>query len=114
MSEDNQQVCKNKSCDTKRRFAWRSYFKLLEEYETMCDKMSSMSRRILQLEGECKEVSLPEHFKNELLESSKCLDCIVCYDTMTKQTFTLTKCFHKICKNCISKLDKCPVCRKKL
>lgn len=115
MSNNNrEQTCKNSSCEFKRKYAWRSYFKVLEDYEDLSRRFRDLSRRVLALEGDNKEIELPDHFKNELVENMKCLDCVVCYEVMTKQTFTLTKCYHKICKNCVAKLDKCPICRKKL
>lgn len=114
MSSNREQICNNSSCEYKRKYAWRSFFRILRDYEELSRKFRDLSSKILELESENKQIELPDHFKNELMENMKCLDCVVCYEPMTKQTFSLTKCFHKICKNCLSQLNKCPICRQKL
>jgi hypothetical protein len=107
-----------KKIESQRRRAWRCYYQTEELlYETIINHNEKIKNLIIRFEEE--KMEFPIHFKNELLESLKDLDCPVCFEPMTKETFGLTKCFHKVCKPCVNLLkndpeSKCPICRNKI
>ena len=45
---------------------------------------------------------------------NKELECPICLDTIKKDDLVFSNCGHKYCKGCLSKLDKCGICRKKI
>jgi len=80
-----------KKIDAQRKRAWRCYYQAEELlYETITTYNEKIKNLLTQA-----QVEFPAHFKNELLESLKDLDCPICLEPMTKDTFGLTKCFHK-------------------
>ncbi len=36
------------------------------------------------------------------------IECSICFDLTNNKTV----CYHDVCKNCIKKIYKCPICRK--
>lgn len=106
-----------KRLDTGRRYAWRSYYQLMNQQFELVGKYNTLLRQFEEIESK-NNFELPSHFKEEMIERLKELECPVCLDTMTKETFNYTPCFHKVCKNCIEAVknttNKCPICRKKL
>jgi len=70
------------------------------------------------MELESKNVDLPMHIHLEMVSCLKDLECPVCLQHMTQETFTLTPCAHKVCKPCTQEIrardSKCPICRRKI
>jgi len=115
MSQPNN--CKScKKLEAQRKVGWRSYFQTQELLFEALRTHTQQLREIQRLTEEAK-MEIPTHFKEELVKSLKELECPICYDEMTMETFTLTKCFHKLCKPCLEKLrmnGRCPICRTNL
>uniref|UniRef100_A0A6C0J8E5 RING-type domain-containing protein n=1 Tax=viral metagenome TaxID=1070528 RepID=A0A6C0J8E5_9ZZZZ len=86
----------------------RQYFDLLEHIKkkTNIDKLISPPS--------CFVESVTELYD----EANKKLECNICLEIMTKQTFAFTNCFHIMCINCIKRLSKdrkhCPTCRRNM
>ena len=114
--------CNNCSALEKRRKAgWRNYFIMVEKYVELNSRYMDLVARInqeAQVVEEKNQFILPTHFLEELTENLKELECPVCLENMTKDTFNLTMCFHKVCKGCCEEIKnttkKCPICRKKI
>jgi hypothetical protein len=106
-----------KKSDTGRRYAWRAYYQLLNEQFELAQKYTNLLGQIQEIESK-NNFELPAHFKEEMITCLKELECPVCLDAMTKETFNYTSCFHKVCKICVEAVktttNKCPICRKKL
>jgi len=110
--------CKNcASLESRRRMGWRNYFSMVNEYVDLSNRYREVVERLNSM-TEQKEIILPNHFLEELVENMKQLECPVCFENMTKDTFSLTRCYHKMCKTCIEQVknttNKCPICRKSL
>lgn len=56
---------------------------------------------------------VPVHFQMELAQVATLMgwECAVCMESLAGERFHLTPCFHKVCRVCAPKLDRCPVCR---
>lgn len=103
--------------DMGRRYAWRQYYQLLgEEYQHVL-RYNRLLNELQEIEAK-NNFELPPHFKQEMVECLKELECPVCLEMMTAETFNYTTCFHKVCKPCVesvkSSSKKCPICRKKI
>jgi hypothetical protein len=107
-----------KKLDAQRRHAWRSYFEVQGLLYNAMQENARLSQQMHDIvQQPIMDGIIPNHFKAELVQNLKELDCPVCLETMTHETFTLTKCFHKICKPCRDQLQHsglCPMCRKNL
>jgi restriction endonuclease len=108
---------KCKRLDAGRRFAWKLYYQLLEEQFELSQKHNQLLRQFQEIESK-NDFILPPHFKDEMVQCLKELECPICMETMTKETFNYTQCFHKVCKKCVEQIKntskECPICRKKM
>ena len=104
--------------------AWISYYLMIENHIKMLEKQKTLIREIIVQNNpsfgfsEINRAKIPGHLMDELMPVFQKFNYPVCMETMTKDTFSLTKCFHKIYEDCIQKIkntsQKCPICRKKL
>ena len=60
--------CNNSTCEYRRKFAWRSYYQVLEQNYELARKLKEMSKNMVQSYEDSK-VEIPEHFKNEFMEN---------------------------------------------
>ena len=64
-----------------------------------------------------KEV-IPDFVENELKELMEKLkveiSCPICLDTLNPKKIKFSSCGHKYCETCLSKIEKCAVCRKQI
>jgi hypothetical protein len=101
--------------DARRRHAWKAYFEvqalLFDQMAENHQVMLRMTEKIRVLSEEHK-IEVPPHFSEELVQSLQDITCPICMDVMTKATFVLTRCFHKVCKPCMEQVNKCPICRR--
>ena len=60
--------------------------------------------------------AVPTHFQTELAQAAATLgwECSICLESLTVDRFHLTPCFHKVCRTCVTKIVRCPVCRRDL
>ena len=105
-----------KKLENQRKQAWRSYYQV---QRILFETIQENQKIVNQLRQLCDEqkMQIPPHFKDELVKNLKELECPICFETMTFETFALTKCYHKLCKSCLEKLrssGRCPVCRTNL
>ena len=61
---------------------------------------------------------LPRHISDVILEKKGKVDCSVCYDQVSAETYALSRCGHDYCGTCFQKIavlkPVCAVCRKEL
>lgn len=103
-----------KGCNVKekqRRLAWAKFYEVNDIYY---EDMNRMYEIISKLKEE-NEYEFPSHIKNEMIEMyedlKKKIECPICFENMNKENLYITKCGHKICKECYKQVDKCPICR---
>ena len=88
------------------RYAWAKYYEAKEE-----SHITSITR-VEYID------TLPEFVKAELVdmykELRKEIECPVCLEVIDIGVLKFTKCGHKYCEDCLSRLSDCAVCRKKL
>ena len=65
-----------------------------------------------------EETGIPEFIENELrdlmISLKKQIECPICYDELDAKDIKFSSCGHKYCGECLSKIDDCAVCRKKI
>jgi hypothetical protein len=97
--------------EKQRRVAWAKFYEITDWYYEDMNKMYEM---ITKLKEE-NDYEFPSHIKNEMLEMyddlKKKIECPICYENMNKDNLHITRCGHKICKECYKNVDKCPICR---
>jgi len=72
----------------------------------------------LKLKLEETETEFPAFVANELrdlmISLKKQIECPICMDELHAKDIKFSSCGHKYCQECLSKLDECAVCRKKI
>ena len=72
----------------------------------------------LKLKLEETETEFPAFVANELrdlmISLKKQIECPICMDELDAKDIKFSSCGHKYCQECLSKLDECAVCRKKI
>ena len=105
---------------TKSKMGWAAFYKA--EQETHRIKMKYYQRHIA-LTNQIKErdeekAHIPDFVKNELTEMIKELkkeiECPICYDILEPEKIKFSSCGHKYCETCLSKINECAICRKKI
>jgi late competence protein required for DNA uptake (superfamily II DNA/RNA helicase) len=81
--------------------------------------------KALKRRSESNATEVPQHLLTMIAElhttNNKLLECPICLNSINKKTLTSSKCGHLYCKDCMDKLKKepidkkkCAVCRKAL
>ena len=113
---------------SKSKKGWAAFYKSqtdnVRQTEALYSRINYLSGFVRNLaEGEtqneetAKEV-IPDFVENELkdmLEKLKVeISCPICLDTLDPKKIKFSSCGHKYCGTCLSKIDKCAVCRKQI
>jgi len=59
-------------------------------------------------------VFLQEELRDLMISLKKQIECPICMDELDAKDIKFSSCGHKYCQTCLSKLDECAVCRKKI
>ena len=61
---------------------------------------------------------IPDFVKNEITsmikELKKEIECPICYDILESKDIKFSSCGHKYCETCLSKINECAICRRKI
>lgn len=61
---------------------------------------------------------IPDFVKNEitslLKELKKEVECPICFEELKSEDIKFSSCGHKFCESCLSKINECAICRKKI
>jgi len=88
------------------RFAWAKY------YEVQNENHATTVSRVEKMES--LPIFVQEEIKSLYIELKKEVECPICYEVIDIGVLKFTKCGHKYCEDCLSKLYECAVCRKKI
>jgi hypothetical protein len=113
-----------KNLITKSKQGWAAFYKT----QTDCHfALSNLSFRIKMLQDSIEESDanqyersqeIPEFVKNEitelLKELKKEIECPICYEELKSDEIKFSSCGHKYCQDCLSKIEECAICRKKI
>lgn len=109
-----------KSQTKKAKIGWACYYQErdnhLRNIQELHSKIISMKNELEQKQKTENQDVFPIFVQNEIRELydmvNKELECPICLDTIKKDELVFSNCGHKYCESCLSKLDKCGVCRK--
>lgn len=101
-----------KKTEKSRAYAFAKYYNA--EYEKL-----EYQKQVVELFNKLKEESdnkVPDFLVEELKEmysiTKKEIECPICFDELNKDNIKFASCGHKFCDTCLSKIDKCAICRK--
>lgn len=98
----------------KEKKAWAMYYESVRQYFYLLQYIKDKTSNDVTKPPSCFVDTITELYN----EANKKLECIICTETMTKQTFAFTNCLHIMCINCIKEISKnkkqCPTCRRNL
>jgi hypothetical protein len=107
----------------KSKVGWAKYY--TAEAEAHQQNMD-LYHQIQQLKNQIKERDaplyekdhIPDFVKNEitelLKELKKNIECPICYEELKNDQIKFSSCGHKYCESCLSKINECAICRKKI
>jgi len=107
-----------KSLISKSKVGWACYYRA----EAMNHQLHLDYMKIIKsLENEIKSEdrhSVPDFVVNEiqglLTELKKQVECPICYEELNAEEIKFSSCGHKYCESCLSKINECAICRKKI
>lgn len=103
-----------KSLEKQKSYAFYRYYQA--EYEKH-EYQLQVAELFLKLK-ESNEAIVPDFLINELKDmyeiTKKEIECPICFTELKKEDIKFASCGHKFCGECLSKIDNCAICRKKL
>ena len=101
----------------KSKAGWASFYRA-EADAHQRDTLYLEAIHDLKLKLEETETEFPAFVANELrdlmISLKKQIECPICMDELDAKDIKFSSCGHKYCQTCLSKLDECAVCRKKI
>tara|TARA_R110000823_G_scaffold300464_2_gene421289 strand:- start:1017 stop:1373 length:357 start_codon:yes stop_codon:yes gene_type:complete len=103
----------------KSKVGWAKYYQAESRHHS---EMGELLNIIMGLEqkitqGVDKEI-IPDFVKNEIIELKSQLkqkvECPICLDQLEPANIKFSSCGHKYCETCLSKINDCAICRKKI
>ena len=90
----------------------KSMHEIMLDFEDK-EKMADKARKIIMeaIKKFKERINKYEKINNECSKKEKNEECIICY--CANKTIEL-KCRHRMCRTCVSKIDRCPFCRAKI
>ena len=102
------------SLEGKARQAWKCYFISQDRMLQLLHWRQTNRTAVEQVRQNNVDY---EHLKQLFLDLyekvGEMTDCPICLEPMTKDKTHLPLCGHLICKDCKTRIDTCPICRKK-
>ena len=94
-------------------YAWAKFYQSSQELH---HHILYHHNTIQQVREEVRD--LPNHLVVEIekmvIELKKKLECPICLDIIDEGKLKITGCGHKYCEDCLSKIDKCAICRRNI
>jgi hypothetical protein len=108
----------------KSKQGWAVFYKT----QTEChDLISGQMFRIRMLEKSIEESDanqyersqevprfITDEIKSLIGELKKEIECPICYEELKSDEIKFSSCGHKYCQDCLSKINECAICRKKI
>ena len=101
----------------KSKVGWAKYYTAeARAHQKNIDLKEQIEKLKNQIKGE--DEGIPEFMKNEitdlLKELKKDIECPICYEDLKSDEIKFSSCGHKYCQDCLSKINECAICRKKI
>ena len=101
----------------KSKAGWASFYRAEAEAHQR-DTLYLEAIHDLKLKLEQAETEFPTFVADELrdlmISLKKQIECPICMDELDAKDIKFSSCGHKYCGECLSKIDECAVCRKKI
>jgi len=111
-----------KSLITKSKMGWAAFYQAQQEnhrlQESHYQQMLTLESRLERVVKIKEEEVIPEFVMSEMRdmigELKKEIECPICYEVLEADKIKFSSCGHKYCETCLSKIDECSICRKKI
>lgn len=108
-----------KNLITKSKQGWAAFYKTQTEcHDTISKQMYLLRKLEEEMKAKESEEHIPEFVLNEMTEMirelKKEIECPICYVELKSDEIKFSSCGHKYCKDCLSKINECAICRKKI
>ena len=103
---------------TKSKVGWAHFYQSEKRnHELHMEYMLRIKELNDSMEGR-DEDHIPDFVKNEITsliaELKKQVECPICLDELKSDQIKFSSCGHKYCETCLSKINECAICRKKI
>ena len=103
-----------KSAEKSRAYAFAKYYQAEYEKHEYQLQVIELFSKIKELSEEKVPDFLIQELKDMYEETKKEIECPICYEELSKDDIKFASCGHKYCETCLSKIDNCAICRKKI
>jgi hypothetical protein len=112
-----------KNLITKSKQGWACFYKAEELNHHLHNqylyRIKELERKINERDSKLYEKDhIPDFVINEikelLTEVKKEVECPICFEEIKSENIKFSSCGHKFCETCLSKINECAVCRKKI
>jgi len=109
--------------ERKAKVGWACFYRAEQtnhrlHMEYMADIKNLQGQLELLSGQQSQEISIPpfihEEIRNLLKKTSDEISCPICLEELEVEQIKFSSCGHKFCESCLSKIDECAVCRRKL
>lgn len=87
---------------------------IVKHFQTMCNKHNQETLTLALWNSDNFAISSYNNIKNIIMsldrEDDATFECCVCMESFT-ENYSCFNCSHFVCEQCLSKLDKCPLCK---
>lgn len=107
----------NKSLLKQKNYAWAKFYESeIEKHMIQIEYYDLVNNMI---SGGAEKEIIPEFVINELRDlyekTKKQIECPICFKELKiKEDIKFSNCGHKFCEVCLSKIENCAICRKKI
>lgn len=102
---------------TKSKQGWACFYKAETLNHKLQEENYHMWNELKQKTEENKDI-IPSFVLEEMTEMisqlKKSIECPICFTELKSTDIKFSSCGHKFCKDCLSKIDNCAICRKKI
>lgn len=101
--------------EAKAKQGWKCYFierDYIYELQQTRNNVRATAQQIRN--GDTPDIThLTQMFLELYDKVGELCDCPICFEQMTKEQTSVPMCGHLICKECKTKVEECPICRKR-
>lgn len=105
---------KLKSAEKSKSFAFYKFYEAENEKHEYQLQVLELFKKLQESETD----KVPDFLINELKDmyeiTKKSVECPICFEELSKDDIKFSSCGHKFCAECLSKIDNCAICRKKI
>ena len=106
-----------KRLEQKAKVGWACFYNLENLNNQLHHEYMASIKELQEQVEKPEEINLNHIFNemNELYDKlKKSVECPICLEDLTSKDIKYSSCGHRFCATCLSKIDKCAICKRKI